>query len=215
MRGRKIDLTGMTFGRLTVRAEAERGRSGQSRWLCQCSCGNTKSILSQSLREGLTKSCGCYQIDHPGNGGKALKHGKSKSTEYYIWCTMKRRCLSPDSDNYHNYGARGITIDPRWIADFREFLKDVGPRPSKQHSLDRHPNNDGNYGPGNVRWATALEQQNNKRNTRMVDLSGGARPLQEVARELGMHPELIRGRLNSGMAPDLAVSIPSGQRKSA
>lgn len=91
-----------------------------------------------------------------------FKHGLIKTTEYNTWLAMKDRCLNPKSSNYPNWGGRGITVHPDWVKDFPRFLADVGHRPTPQHSLDRI-NNDGNYEPGNVRWATKKEQRANQR----------------------------------------------------
>jgi hypothetical protein len=88
-----------------------------------------------------------------------------KSTEYTIWAKMKQRCHNPDDPNWHNYGARGIKVCQRWRNSFQAFFKDVGFRPSLLHSLDRWPNNDGDYKPTNVRWATREEQRANTRAT--------------------------------------------------
>lgn len=91
------------------------------------------------------------------------KHGGWKTTEYTIWSQMKQRCLNPRNNSYHKYGGRGIKICERWQDSFEAFLEDVGKRPSMAHTLDRFPDNDGNYESGNVRWATIDQQANNKR----------------------------------------------------
>jgi hypothetical protein len=92
-----------------------------------------------------------------------FKHGLIHTPEYVSWSAMKSRCLNPNTDNYPRWGGRGIKIHEPWIHDFTAFLRDVGPRPSPLHSLDRWPNPNGNYEPGNVRWATKLEQTENRR----------------------------------------------------
>ena len=91
-----------------------------------------------------------------------FKHGMIDSPEYSTWQAMKTRCLNPNSEHYHNYGGRGILVHPPWAEDFSIFFRDVGPRPTSQHSLDRIDNDSG-YSPGNVRWATPLEQAHNRR----------------------------------------------------
>lgn len=92
-----------------------------------------------------------------------FKHGLSQTPEYKCWQQIKARCLNANHKAYPDYGGRGVTVSPEWVDDFRAFLAYVGPRPSDQHSLDRFPNHNGNYEPGNVRWATAEEQNNNRR----------------------------------------------------
>lgn len=92
-----------------------------------------------------------------------VKHNQSKTPEYRCWLQIKARCFDPNHRAYPNYGGRGISMHPEWVHDFVSFFEYVGPRPSSKHSLDRYPNNDGNYEPGNVRWATWDEQANNRR----------------------------------------------------
>lgn len=91
-----------------------------------------------------------------------FKHGMVTSVEYMAWCSMKTRCLNPNYSDYPDYGGRGITIHPPWIEDFMAFYRDVGPRPSLKHSLDRI-NNDSGYFPWNCRWATKKQQSKNRR----------------------------------------------------
>ena len=111
----------------------------------------------QSVRNGWSKSCGCYQHE------VQTKHGMWKSTEYRVWAGMKQRCHNPACKHFLRYGGRGISVCQRWRDSFQDFLADVGRRPSMRHSLDRWPNNDGNYEPGNTRWATREEQRANTR----------------------------------------------------
>ncbi len=94
--------------------------------------------------------------------GARLSHGMVRSPEYSSWCAMKARCLNPNTTRFEQWGGRGIKICPQWVNSFENFYADVGPRPTPKHSIDRI-DNDGNYEPGNVRWATPKEQNNNKR----------------------------------------------------
>lgn len=128
---------------------------------------------------------------------------RTRSTEYRIWCGIKSRCTNPNHDAFSRYGGRGIGIHPEWATSFDAFLRDVGYRPSRRHTIDRKQNDLG-YVPSNVRWATPDEQQNNKRTTRRV----GTEPLQYVARRAGIHPETIARRIERGMDPGLASSLP-------
>jgi|SRR5215467_7405799 len=166
---RSVDLTGQKFGQLQVIAlHPERIRRGFA-WLCRCECGKEKVIASIKLRTGNTVSCGCRRAH--------LKHGQSfagdprpgparmrkrPTPEYMAWCAMKQRCLNPRQRDYANYGARGIKVCPEWRTSFEAFFAHIGPRPGIGYSLDR-VNNDGDYEPGNVRWATRSEQHQNQR----------------------------------------------------
>lgn len=152
--GKFIDITGQRFGYLTAISPAGTRASGNKLWLCQCDCGR-QIISSGSDLRARTKSCGC----------KPLKHGHSKQANYHplyaIWKTIRQRCNNPANADYRWYGARGITICKRWD-DFTVFLSDIGERPSPELTIDRI-NNEGNYEPGNIRWATWAQQRNNKR----------------------------------------------------
>lgn len=127
-----------------------------------------------------------------------------RSAERTTWRNMLTRCGDPKNCNYHRYGARGITVCSRWQS-FDLFLADVGPRPSPTHSLDRIDNN-GNYEPGNVRWATRRVQLNNTRRNRYVTISGETRSLTEWARHYGVRPTTADARLRGGCPPEEAFT---------
>lgn len=128
-----------------------------------------------------------------------------KGPEYVAWVSMKTRCHNPRSLNYRGYGSRGIKVCVRWLHSFANFLADMGPRPSKLHSLDRI-DNDGNYNPGNCRWATHVEQQQNTRNNRRLTYNGETLCLSEWARRLGIGRTSLRCRLRHYPA-DIALSV--------
>lgn len=154
---RPIDISGRRFGRLVaLERVSNHPKSRRTRWKCRCDCGSLVEVVTFNLTQGDTKSCGCLNTDN------LRKHGKSYTPEYSVWRGMKQRCLNPKASYYADYGGRGIKVCEKWANDFGEFYKDVGPRPSSQHSLDRIDVN-GNYEPGNVRWATAREQARNTR----------------------------------------------------
>lgn len=141
-----------------------------------------------------------------------LKHGhaagRRRTPEYQVWSNMRGRCLTETHPQFENYGGRGITICQRWLDSFRDFLADVGPRPSDKHSLDRYPNNDGNYEPGNVRWATRMEQCRNTRQNRILTLNGEAMTVVEWAERLGWTEDCIRGRIKKGWTDQEALTTP-------
>lgn len=131
--------------------------------------------------------------------------------EYSCWEGMRRRCFSPRDRRYASYGGRGITVCERWAASFEAFLADVGPRPSAQHSLDRKDNN-GNYEPGNCRWATRIEQQNNRRCTRELTLNGETKPLTQWAREAGLPRSVLITRVKRGW-PSERLLAPAARKE--
>lgn len=156
-----IVLDGHRYGRLTVvRRVGRRGHS--TTWLCRCDCGKEKIVASSNLRSGNTFSCGCLRLERTIEAHRT--HGKTGSPEYVNWSAMKYRCLCETSQDYHAYGGSGIGISERWLGNdgFENFLADMGPRPTKLHSLDRFPDRCGNYEPGNCRWATPTEQRHNQ-----------------------------------------------------
>lgn len=164
---------GSCFGRLTVVEQLRKRKKQRIRWLCSCSCGGEAVITTSNLRgyhgyEG-TKSCGCLQKEAIARQiGVPKKHGMSNSPEYNSWQQMKVRCLNPNSTAWSRYGGRGIVVCPEWIDSFEAFFDEVGPKPSPAHSLDRIDVN-GNYEPGNIRWATPKEQRANRRHQTRVE----------------------------------------------
>lgn len=175
---RRIDITGRRFGRLTATQYLGRGY-----WNCVCDCGVTHKARASHLRSGKIQSCGCLQRE------TKIRHGKWKTPEYAIWDQMLRRCLNPHHKEYKNYGGRGIKVCDRWMK-FENFWDDMCPRPAAGLSLDRIDNN-GDYEPGNCRWATAAEQANNSRNVRVFN----GKTVAAWAAELGVTPNVIRQRL--------------------
>ena len=166
---RLIDLTGQTFGRWTVQ---ERSGTGRTRWLCKCECGTTTSVDGATLKNGTSQSCGCLNLEIT----KAnTTHGGARVEGYHplyrTWKSMRTRCRNTNHQQWKDYGGRGIDVDPRWDS-FENFLADMGDRPPNPdgwtsrkpyYTLDRYPDKDGDYAPGNVRWATPLEQSLNRR----------------------------------------------------
>ena len=129
--------------------------------------------------------------------GMNQTHGQANTPEYTAWEHMVQRCTNPKAQQYHDYGGRGITLCREWRESFEAFLRDVGPRPSSLHTLDR-PNNDDGYHPGNIRWATRREQQLNRRVNNRIEHEGRVQTLTEWAEELGVNRETLRLRIARG-----------------
>lgn len=178
------DHSNEKFGRLTVLETERRAKSGSRErvWArCKCECGRESWIRLDSLRGGTTRSCGCHQ--GPVSHGQTRNRSNSKA--YSSYKAMKQRCFDKKHAKYPYYGGRGITVCDRWKNSFEAFLTDMGQPPSGTE-IDRYPNNDGNYEPGNCRWATRIEQARNKRNVQMIEHEGQSLPIGAWAMRFGV-----------------------------
>ncbi len=196
---RRLELSaGMRFGedsRLEVVREVEPQVSGgqlQRCVECRCDCGEVGVYRLYSLRNGNTRSCGCLAAEAIHTG--PVTHGGSDTPEYHVWCGLRCRCTNPNGTAWDNYGGRGITVCERWMESFPAFLEDMGRRPSDRHSIDRI-DNDGNYEPGNCRWATSREQMRNTRVNYLVEHNGETKCVAEWAEQYGMSPSVLYARL--------------------
>jgi hypothetical protein len=196
------DLVGQRFGRLIALGyTGVVTRHGQKQITCQCDCGAYVHVAPTSLRSGATTSCGCRHSDIVRTFNQAnAKHGDARdgavTPEYRAWRAMIARCHDPNHAAFELYGARGVTVCDEWRSDFTRFLADVGRRPSRRHSIDRWPNNEGNYEPGNVRWASPEEQARNQRTTRRYQFRGTWLTLGEIAERTGVPRERIYQRIS-------------------
>src|SRR5690349_11893108 len=168
-----IDLTERRFGRLLVLERAP-NVSKKTVWNCRCDCGSEAVVTGDRLVKGETKSCGCLSLEM--TVARNSKHGcaarGSYVPEYSSWVGMRKRCNDPNAVGFRAYGGRGIKICTRWQDSFQAFLADMGPRPSLKHSLDRIDVN-GDYEPGNCRWATHKQQARNTRRSHFLTHSSG------------------------------------------
>ncbi len=193
------------LGRWTVLhrdLDALSGSGRHAHWVCRCSCGEVRSVNASMLNNGRSLSCGCLQAEQVAE--RNTKHGHYGTRVYGSWHAMSGRCRNPSHRHWKHYGGRGITVTDRWL-EFPNFLADMGEPPSPKHSLDRIDNN-GNYEPGNCRWATPLQQQSNRRNNVRLTFKGETASLAEWARRTGITVRIIRRRIKNGWSVERALT---------
>lgn len=192
------------FGRWTVLRETRQAR-GTYVALCRCGCGVEEEVRVYALIDGTSTQCrACGHLS-------ATRHGMHKTPEYHTWVGMQQRCNNPRCKDYPKYGARGISVAPEW-SDFQTFYRDVGPRPSPLHSLDRI-DNDGPYAPGNCRWAVPKTQNNNRRSNVWLTFQGRRLTLAGWAQETGVPAPTITRRLSDGWTVEEALATPWRQAR--
>lgn len=190
------DITGQRFGSLTVLHLTKRLdiKDGHSHWACRCECGKEVVVSGRYLRAGRTISCGCVRTERIRK--MSTTHGWKHTPEYNSWQRAKARCFLKSDRKYSDYGGRGITMCPEWTASFQAFIDYMGPRP-KDTSLDRI-NNNGNYEPGNCRWATRTEQVRNRRKTIFLTHDGLTLSMPEWAERLGIKYDTLKAKRRKG-----------------
>jgi hypothetical protein len=204
---KRVDLTGKTFGRLTVVGKASKTPGRKWKWLCRCECGGEATPTSAALLQGKTKSCGCAKNDGHAN----YRHGHgvkgNESPTYLAWLNMKQRCNNPNRAQWECWGGRGILYNPAWES-FGPFLADMGEAPEGM-TLDRIDNN-GSYTKENCRWATYETQGNNKRNNRHVTIRGERLSLmQAVKKYSSVSYVTVFNRLKRGWPEEEAILSPT------
>lgn len=197
------------YGYLVVVAKSnKRDRGNAPLYECTCDCGKTTYTTTYRLRSQKTRSCGCLGATN--RAAANTKHGHASrgkwSTTYKAWMTMKRRCRSNVPKVRKAYKDKGIDICDRW-SDYNSFLKDVGEAPTPKHTLDRIDNSKG-YFPGNVRWATRIEQARNTTRNRLLTYKGKTQCASAWAEELGIHKGTIATRLRLGWSVEETLSTP-------
>jgi hypothetical protein len=208
---KRSDLAGKVFGRLTVLSYSHTIKpKGRSMWNCICECGNSICTLGDSLTSGSTISCGCFRKETTAK--RSLTHGATightETPTYAIWIGMKQRCLNPNSKAYYLYGGYNppVKIHPSWM-DYAVFHRDMGDCPEGL-SIDRFPDPNGNYEPGNCRWGTDIEQANNRRDNHRLVLNGKDQTISEWSRELDFGPGVLLYRVTHGWAVEQALTTP-------
>jgi hypothetical protein len=206
--GRGRDWTGARLGHITVVRCVGQNERHQYVWECMCDCGRTCTKASVVLTRGVT-----YCGHRCAIKGKAIAtHGKSHTKEYRAWVSMKARCYCTSHKNHAEYGGRGVIVHPDWNSDFNAFLTYVGMAPSDEHTIDRI-DVDGDYCPGNVRWATHAEQNLNRRNTLRAEIAGEVLPLKTIAERYGAAYGAVLSRYKRGLrGHDLVKAHPVGRK---
>lgn len=194
--GKLQDRTGSSHGMTVVIGYAGKA-SRYHKWFVKCHCGNIICTFQGSLKT--MKSCGCDRIK------KATRHGMSYSHEYRIYCNAKYRCNNQKCHAYSLYGGRGV----RFLFDsFCDFFNHVGPRPSKHHQIDRIDNN-GHYEPGNIRWASSKENNNNRTRSIRITMNDTTHTISEWCDILKLNLSYVRERIRKGWCHTCALTIPA------
>lgn len=202
-----LNLVGETFGRWTV-LERAGSKGKKAAWKCLCSCGTIRVVQGGNLKRGVSKSCGCLKKEL--HEEKTVTHGHSKkgkvSSEYSSWFAMIKRCENPNDKHYNDYGGRGIKVCEYWRNDFATFYRDMGNKPSDRHSIDRI-NVDGNYEPGNCKWAEPKEQARNKRISKTNKSGVSGVNWDKVSNKWRVRIATDNGRMNFGVFDSLEEAI--------
>ena len=198
------DLTGRRFGRLVAVGPLGR-KNGSVVWLCRCDCGRDAEVKSWNLKTGITSSCGCLQREV--TSARSKTHGLRHTPEYNVWNAIRNRTSNAKCSCFGRYGGRGIRISPEWFESFEVFIRDMGPRPSSKHSVERR-NNDGDYEAGNCFWATGDVQRRNTRRSRFIEYDGQRLNLVDAAQKYGIAVRTLWYRLNAGWPVEKALLTP-------
>jgi len=204
--------SGERFHRLVVVERLGSYPEGSSKWLFKCDCGKDVVARGVDVRREKQKSCGCHKDEQTTARNRANAiHGMHLSAEFRTWVDMLRRCHQPVYSGFSDWGGRGIKVCVRWHT-FANFFADMGRRPSKFHSIDRI-NNDGDYEPGNCRWATKKEQSRNRRNSVFVFYAGREMPLGDACELAGLRWGTVWRRIKKLGWPVSEAFIPLQKRK--
>lgn len=200
---RSLDISGQRFGRLMVIRRHGYADNGNALFECVCDCGTEVVKRGSHIRLGSVQSCGCFHDTHGIGKSYGLTHGQSRSPTYGSWAAMKDRCYREGHMAFNHYGGRGILVCERWLK-FENFLEDMGVRPTGT-TLDRYPNKNGSYEPGNCRWATPKQQQRNTARNVILDHGGESKCIAEWAEYLGLKHSTLKERIRRGWSLERAL----------
>lgn len=208
-----IDMTGKQCGYWTV---IERGPNRilpcgepMAMWLCECKCGTRRLVRAADLRNGTSKSCGCYQKQRASEAStKYIHNTRQNSRLYAIWSSMCYRCTKPDHPMYYLYGERGIMVCQEWLDSFDCFAQWAYQNGYQDTLTIDRINVDGNYCPSNCRWATPKEQANNRRTCVYLTYNGETKTATQWADEYNINPSTLLGRIEMGWSAEDAITKP-------
>lgn len=209
-----IDLTGQRFGRLIVLKRTDNDKWGNLCWLCKCDCGKKIIVQGGNLKSNNTQSCGCLHKERVSTINTI--HGHKKNGEvtqiYTAWCHIKQRCTNLKDKDYQDYGGRGIVICSRWKNSFENFLEDMQKGWKPKLTIERIEKN-GDYYPGNCKWATRKEQARNTRHNHLISHLGQIQCISVWSEKTGISERVIWWRINHDWSTEETLTIPVGQHR--
>lgn len=197
-KSRYKDLTGQKFGYWTVIKKMP-NKKNRIYWLCRCDCGTEREVISTQLICGKSTSCGCKRIQSLSR--IFTKHGMTHSRLYEIYTSMLKRCFNPNCKAFKKYGDVGITVCDEWLGEngfenFKNWALKNGYTDAL--TLDRYPNQNGNYEPNNCRWASVKQQANNRSSNVYITRNGVTHTMSEWCDILGLKYSLVNARKQRG-----------------
>lgn len=197
--GKRKDITGIKFGRLTAIEVDSSKDSRKSYWVCKCDCGKTTTVRGDMLKSGNTSSCGCLKKEIDKINLIANHSHKMSGTRIYIeWAGLKSRCLNVNNKSYPNYGGRGIGVCKDWINSFESFMDwALSNGYDSDLTIDRIDNNKGYY-PENCRWVDVKTQCNNRRSNILVEYHGESITLTQLSERTGLSFGMLWCRYKRG-----------------
>ena len=202
--GKRKNLKGKVFGRLTVLSFSHTNKNRHSIWDCECCCGNRVKVLTGKLTTGQTKSCGCLQKERASDANST--HRLRHHALYVVWANIKARCLNENSPAFQYYGGRGITLFDPWINNFKLFFDWALENGYKDGLTIERINNDDGYSPSNCTFIPQSEQCNNKRSTRYLTFNGVKMPLYKWAANVNLSAKCLAARLKYGWSVEKALT---------